>query len=285
MDIKIPKYNNLDCNWDNLLRTIHKSGDIRIDLSSFTFLRPEIVIMLIVLSQKIHQLSSQPVEWINLTPDVHSYLERLDVNHVPFINIPPVKTKFIWNRAKNQSNNLMELKTINNTNELVNTIKHIKDILSKHFPEKISSGFCKVLPSLISEIVGNSLEHSEKNHKGKCYFLAQKYEGKGGKNVVIAFGDCGIGIRGSLQMHNPWLANNDVLALKKAFLEGVTARADKSGGLGFQQIRKELNTYKGKIIIRSGRGVISYNPNDSDCITRTKKFCESLPGTQTVLIL
>lgn len=287
MKIEIPLENYLNYNWDKILRIVSNAKhpeNIKIDLSAVQFLRPEVAIMLIALSHKISSLSSQPVSWINPCLEVHSYLERLDIYNISFVNLPPIKKKFVWNRTKCQSNNLMELQIINTDKQCADTIKKIKGILASHFPERISSGFCRDIPTLISEIAGNSLEHSERNQNGKCYFIAQKYEGKKGKRVVVTFGDCGIGIRNSLKIHNTWLADNDVLAIKKAFIDGVTSREDKSGGLGFKRVKSILEEYNGEITIRSGRGAIRYDTKKSDPLSQSKYY-EFLPGTQTALIL
>ena len=111
----------------------------------------------------------------------------------------------------------------------------------------------------------------------------QKYEIANSPQVKVAFGDTGIGILNSLQTYNTWIPNSDNFAIKKAFFEGLSSRNDKSGGLGFLAIRNMMVKYGGEIIIRSGRSAMHYSPQKEK--PYYNKFHDTLPGTQTVVIL
>ena len=100
---------------------------------------------------------------------------------------------------------------------------------------------------------------------------------------MIAFGDAGIGIRNSLKCANPWIVERDVLAIKRAFFEGVSGRRDRSGGLGFKTVAEILHKQGGTIVIRSGFGSVLFDAKSRKTVTNDHSL--SFPGTQTSFIL
>jgi len=282
MDLFMPQNMYMNYSYDRLLWKISKikSGDVvRLDLSKIIFIRPEAIILLIILSYEIFVKLNEPIEWININNEVHLYLERMDLEQLDFVRIQPVRKQIQWKKSKKDSFNLTELLIIKKPKDCEAVMKRTKEMIIKWFPDKVGQDYCRILPTLITEIAGNSLDHST---HGICYFVAQKYITSLSTKIVVSFGDSGIGIQKSLKNSNQWIANNDVYAIKKAFLEGASCRLDRSGGLGFHHVRAVLQKYGGEIIIRSGTGVISYNPKQD---LRTNAFRNPLPGTQTVFIL
>jgi len=285
MDLIIPPKMYMNYGYDGLLWKASKvlpKDIVRLDLNSMKFIRPEAIILLIILSAELFNRVTEPVEWINIDNEVLLYLDRMEIGNLDFIRLPPIRKQFRWKKADKASINLTELHIVKRPKDCEDVMKRTKEMIIKWFPDKVGEDYCRLIPTLITEIAGNSLEHSADSCGGICYFVAQKYVTTKATQIVVAFGDPGMGIQNSLKKSNSWIAKDDLYAIKKAFNEGASCRSDRSGGLGFQQVKSVLQKYGGEVIIRSGKGVLTYNPKDS---TKTKSFRESLSGTQTAFIL
>lgn len=287
MDLIIPEKMYLNYQYDVLLRIaskIRRGDSAKLDLKKVTFIRPEAIILLIVLSDELFQKTLEPVCWINIDKNVHSYINRMEIDKLDFINIPPVQKQFQWNKAQSTSNNLTELLVIKNHKDCEAVMSHTKGMIIRWFPDKVGHDYCRIIPTLISDIAGNSLDHSTSNKKnGICYFLAQKYTGfDTTTKIVVSFGDSGIGIHRSLKNSHKWVINDDLHAIKEAFLNGASCRIDDSGGFGFQSVKSILHKHGGEVTIRSGTGALNYDPKKD---LRSDTFSECFLGTQTTFIL
>ena len=285
MDLVMPSQMYANCSLDGLLWRISKTSvdeNVQIDLGRITFIRPESIILLIVLSLELFNRTKVPIKWININCNVHSYLDRMEINNLDFIEIPSLRKQLRWNRPKNESFNLTELLTVKQPKDCETVIRHLKEMIIKWFPDKVGHDYCRTLPALIAEIANNSLEHSQAHQNGVCYLVAQKYSTSQSTKIVVAMGDAGMGIRQSLSLANDWIANNDLYCIKKAFFEGASCREDRSGGLGFQRVKSILQQDGGEVVVRSGSAVVTYNPKIS---RKPCNFRESLAGTQTTFIL
>jgi hypothetical protein len=105
--------------------------------------------------------------------------------------------------------------------------------------------------------------------------------------LVISVMDLGRGFRGSLAAEHAarygdrW---SDATALEAAFLHGLTRFPDSGRGQGIQQIRRQVQRWKGAITIRSGTARIGQVPAWDD----TPPLEEGLapfPGAQIGIIL
>lgn len=289
MIIPVRKLNYMDSYLDGLLWQAQKLTPAEktvLDFKEVGFLRPECVVLMIIVSEMLFAKSEQAVEWTNLSPDEKSYLERINISQIPFLNVP--KPEYKWFRSKQPSKHLIELECISDPVQLQEAAIRTRDILKEWFPGDLrGSAFYSDAAVIIMEIVNNSIEHSVRNYTeepGRCYFTTQRFQVQNSDqpNVVIAFGDAGMGIRNSLQRTNEWVPNSDSYAIKKALFEGVTSRVDGSGGLGLKRIVELLEKYGGTITVRSGYSAVYYAPQTQQL--RVKKFREFIVGTQTSII-
>jgi hypothetical protein len=284
MDIEIPKFDYIDSNIDKVIWRIGKAVEgeaVSFDFSNYRFLRPETVIVLIIASQFVNNRTKLPVKWTNLNGKIPQYLERINISNLPFIKFQRPNAKILWTRSFLVSWNLIEVLHIETPKQIGDVMKHTREILAQWFPEKEGEGYCKQATEFIAGIAGNSLEHSVKNGLGTCYFTLQKYNKTGQRpDVVIAFGDCGIGIRESLKTT---IMADDVSAIRLALIEGKSSRANGQGGAGFQTITSLLMKYGGSISIRSGKGSVFYDPKRN--YYKSKEHNHSFIGTQTSFIL
>jgi len=289
MDIILPKNISISRNIDSAIWQVLKAKDsvIDIDLTNVEFLYPDGIIMLLTLSKLIHEKTNQRSSWKNTQEKVYAYLERMDIADIAFFSIEVLRKKkrLIFYRSDRPSNNLIEMRVIKNPKESSEVVRSVKDIIYNWFPERVgkADSYIRQIKQFIMHIAGNSLEHSSRKGTGTCYFMLQKYEHAQGTRIYVAFGDTGIGIRNSLKTANSWIKDNDALAIKKAFFEGLSSRSDHSGGLGFMHIREILSEYGGEIVIRSGMAAMKYNRSMRD--PEIIKFKQSLPGTQTLFTI
>lgn len=291
MNIPIRKVNFMDSHLDGILWYIRKmtpGKKTALDFGGIDFLRPECVILMIIVSKMIFDKTEQSVAWINLSPDEKSYLERINISQIEFIDVPSPER--LWFRSRTPSKYLFELQRINDISQLEDAMIRTKEILKQWFPNDIrGNSFYNDAAVMIMEIVNNSIEHSVSNFEvnpGICYFTIQKYQPKTTNHpkVVIAFGDAGMGIRSSLQRVYEWVPNNDLYAIKKVLLEGgVTSRTNGMGGLGLRSIVELLEKNGGYITVRSGFNSVFYAPKVKQMESR--RFREAAIGTQTSIVL
>jgi anti-sigma regulatory factor (Ser/Thr protein kinase) len=139
---------------------------------------------------------------------------------------------------------------------------------------------------ILSEVCQNIVEHAE----APGWVAAQAYNWSrrlGRWVLVISVMDLGRGFRGSLAAEHAarygdrW---SDATALEAAFLHGLTRFPDSGRGQGIQQIRRQVQRWKGAITIRSGTARIGQVPEWDD----TPPLQEGLapfPGAQIGIIL
>lgn len=173
---------------------------------------------------------------------------------------------------------------MDNHSQCSNFIDYTSDFLNEWFQDSaVINSYLKQISHYIFQIAGNSLEHSEKDGYGICYYTFQRLSTKRGTQLKVIFGDTGMGIKNSLKTTNQDLPDYDTTAIKKAFMEGWSSRKDQSGGLGFIAVRNALGKYGGEVSIRSGDAIMHYNSQNE--VTSFNKFQYILPGTQTVFSL
>jgi hypothetical protein len=286
MTLNVPKYFCINDKIDGFLTQIEKipAGEqVSLDMEKIEFINPSNLMMLITTSKAIFDRTDKKVRWINALGDVSAYLERININNVSFIDfkIPPVWERLY--RGTRKSNNLIELQTIDDWKGCGDAVKRTKENLLQWFPNQLGRSTNDIC-SLLSETAENSIDHSsESPGQGYCFYVLQKYHKDGKDQIQIAIGDIGIGIRNSLKRVAPDFVNNDALAIKRALFQGMSGRADKSGGLGYIRIREILKQRGGSLQIRSGYGSITYSAQPEQQ-QATMHRC-SFPGTQTIFTI
>lgn len=276
--------NAISLSWDCdfLLKKINAltNGDqLKLNLSKVSFVTPESLIMLVTTSRLSFDKTKQKVIWDELQPDVYSYLERININQVPFIQLKkPIKAKK-YQRSSVQSDNLVELTTISNWKDVGDAIKKTKSVINRWLPQK-SADYRHNLVTLFKETVENSVDHSSiRPHEGTCYYAVQKYmRHKGNIDLQIAVGDIGVGMLTSLRRVFPD-TKDDVDAILGALIEGKSGRKS-GGGMGYVTIKDALSNLNGSLIIRSGAGIVQYDSTLNRPRIKRKRI--KYPGTQII---
>ena len=132
------------------------------------------------------------------------------------------------------------------------------------------------IEELVSELIDNFERHSTDN---LAVFTMQGNP----RRLVIALGDCGIGIRASL-VQNPrheHLANQpDHEAIRKAFEPLVSAKLE--GGTGLTDAKSTIGRYGGALTLMSGNGYFRLTPDGREIANRASY---DLPGVQIELTI
>ncbi len=193
--------------------------------------------------------------------DVLRYLERMDFFKYAgrYFKLDPDKPNISDKYLRSSySDVLLEITHIEKSDDIHFIVGKVKErahtILEKHlnYEGRAIDGFIVAL----SEVCQNVLEHSENTG----FVGIQKYHFQRlNKNVVkIAVMDLGIGFKESLSERVS--LKNDLDAIEKALLHGVSRYADEGRGHGLAAVRRFVNEWNGKISIRSGTAKLSIIP-------------------------
>jgi hypothetical protein len=133
----------------------------------------------------------------------------------------------------------------------------------------------RIVAELIGELVDNFAQHSEGQLAG---FMAQCYRNPG--RLVVAIGDCGIGIRQSLssiQRFRSLSASPHWEVAAQAFEPLVTRKAE--GGTGLTDVRDAIIEAGGHLVLSTGNGYVQVYQG----VTRAGQMQYDLPGVQIEL--
>ncbi|MBK8985325.1 MAG: sensor histidine kinase [Chloroflexi bacterium] len=232
--------------------------------------------MLVLAARRITEQTSRPVRLVNLNPDLLAYLKRVNLFTVAkeWLQLgEEVLAEFHWNRNP-QTANLLELTPITNAGDVAKVMERAEAIFSRWLQLPNLGSLLKV----ISELCSNIYQHSGDPHG---FVLIQRYQyiSRGEVEVVLAAGDMGRGIRGSLAAKYPELGVEPVKYIQAA-MDGRTSRHTGRGGLGLRTVEETVAKEGGYVWLRSETAAIrSFGPN------RRYPFTDltPMPGTQVVV--
>lgn len=249
------------------------------DFGKVTFVTPCAIILVVTASKFWCNRFNHTVEWKNINSNVLSYMDRMNISELDFIDIE--RPSLFKRKNYQKSDVLVELSVIKDIQQASSAIRKTKDILDRWLPS--SHKTCKFnLATLIKETVENSIEHSSADpSNGSCYYLLQKYGySNGSTQIQIAVGDSGVGMLTSQRRVYP-ATKDDAEALVNAVMHGKSGRKS-GGGMGYVTIREALGPLNGKILVRSGRAHIVHAAGQSYAsIYRHSCFSS---GTQIVFL-
>ncbi|RJQ18483.1 MAG: ATP-binding protein [Nitrospiraceae bacterium] len=233
-----------------------------IDLRDITFIDPCGMVGLLDAGRYLSLNNKRKTLALPASGDVLKYLERMDFfrfagryfDLVP--EAPDLSGKFLRSSGTDV---LLEITPIEKSDDIHFIVGKVKKrahkILEKHlhYDDNAINGFIVAL----SEVCQNIIEHSENTG----LVGIQKYHfQKLNKNVVkIAVTDLGIGFRKSLATRFP--IRDDMEALEKALLHGLSRHVDEGRGHGLAAVKRFVNRWDGKLSIRSGNAKLSIIPD------------------------
>jgi anti-sigma regulatory factor (Ser/Thr protein kinase) len=232
-----------------------------IDLRHISFIDPYGMVGLLEIGELFKSKDIQKTIHLPESEEVIKYLERMDFFKYAkrYFMLDPqdlnISDKYL---RSSYSDVLLEITPIEKSDDIHFIVGKVKDRANKilkrhlHYNERAINGFIVAL----SEVCQNIIEHSE--HTG--FVGIQKYHFQNmDKNVVkIAVMDLGIGFKNSLKTR--FDLRDDIDAIEKALLHGVSRYSDTGRGHGLAAVRRFINQWNGKISIRSGNARLSIIP-------------------------
>ena len=232
-----------------------------------------------------------PILILPQSEDVLKYLERMDF----FKNVSPpfeidISTMQIEDQFLRSSHSdvLLEITKIEGTDDIHSIVDRVRrgaEVILRthlHYNDAAIDSFIVAL----SEICQNIPEHSQ--NVGYVGIQKYFYEKKLGKNVVkIAVMDLGIGIKESLGQRYSDLYGekwSDTLAIELALFKSTSRYEDIGRGHGLTNVRKLVQKWNGKFMIRSGIAKVGIVPG-WDATKPQQSLLRFFPGTQISIIL
>jgi anti-sigma regulatory factor (Ser/Thr protein kinase) len=256
-----------------------------IDIRNVTFIDPFGMVGILESGRFLHSGGVQKTLLLPESDNVLRYLERMDffkyAGRYYYLDSgePELSDKFL---RSSQSDVLLEITPIEKSEDIHFIVGKVKkraySILEKHlhYNDRAIGGFIVAL----SEVCQNILEHSENTgFVGIQKYYFQKKE----KNVVkIAVMDLGIGFKESLSERVS--IAQDVDAIEKALVHGLSRHRDEGRGHGLASVRRFVRKWNGKISIRSGKGKFSIIPDWAWGRERERNLTQ-FPGAQINIML
>jgi anti-anti-sigma regulatory factor len=291
----IPPVSLDESTFERLLRQLdspaqNTSRQMIIDLEQVRFVDPYGMVGLLVLARFLRQRSCEPVLMLPRSDEVMKYLDRMDFSRhaerLCAIDLTTLWPEGEYSRSAH-SDVLLEITPIARSEDIHYIVDRVREraqtILSQnlHYEQAAIDGFVVAL----SEVCQNIPEHSE----DVGYVAIQKYfyGRRLGKNLVkIAVMDLGVGFRTSLApkyaiQSAEW---SDLTALRLAIFEGASRYDDPGRGQGLSAVRRFVERWHGKLIIRSGSARVGLSPAWDRSPTRQSKLT-LFPGTQVSIVL
>jgi anti-anti-sigma regulatory factor len=266
------------------------SEQIIIDLEQVRFVDPYGMLGLLALARFLRQRGCEPVLMLPRAEEVMKYLDRMDFSrHAERLCAMDLTT--LWSDGEYSrsphSDVLLEITPIAHSEDIHYIVDRVREraqtILSQnlHYAQAAIDGFVVAL----SEVCQNIPEHSQ----DVGYVAIQKYfyGRRLGKNLVkIAVMDLGVGFRTSL---GPKYAAesaewSDLTALRLAIFEGVSRYDDPGRGQGLSAVRRFVERWHGKLMIRSGSARLGHSPAWDHSASRQTGLT-LFPGTQVSIVL
>ena len=246
-----------------------------LDLIDVDFVKPTGIVALFLSTRYIAEKSGHPVRVANLSHNLLTYLERIDFFEVAgqWMQLDNKSSNQPWERNP-QTANLLELTPITNANGVVKVIERAEAIFSRWLQPPNLGSLLKVISGLCSNIY----QHSGDPHG---FVIIQRYRvvSRNEVEVVLAAGDMGRGIRGSLAAKYPELGE-EPLDYIQAAMDGRTSRHTGRGGLGLRTVEETVAKEGGYVWLRSETAAIrSFGPNRRYPFTNLAP----MPGTQVVV--
>jgi anti-anti-sigma regulatory factor len=266
------------------------AGQIIIDLEKVRFVDPYGMVGLLALARFLRQRAFEPVLMLPRSEEVMKYLDRMDFSRhaerLCAIDLTTLWPDGEYSRSTH-SDVLLEITPITGSEDIHYIVDRVRQraqmILSQnlHYEQAAIDGFVVAL----SEVCQNIPEHSE----DVGYVAIQKYfyGRRLGKNLVkIAVMDLGVGFQASLAPKYATQAADwsDLMALRLAMFEGASRYDDPGRGQGLSAVRRFVERWQGKLMIRSGSARLGLSPAWERSAARQTKLIP-FPGTQVSIVL
>jgi hypothetical protein len=274
------------------LRASFESGcrsSIALDLSPVSFVYPDGLLAIANAARLWHRWTGTRVVLMGMQPQIHKYLERMDLFTVCrnwLYPDPALRLMDPYDRSP-ASTRLLEVMPISgeekrNSSDVTEAVTRVQKILSAWLPADATAvGY---LCLILSEIAHNIVHSHDQG-----FAVIQRYQdstmGPMGSRVVIAVADLGLGIEATLRAksrpHGPvkdqasWSGSDYI---RYALTHGVSS-PDRLRGTGLTQVKSIVGRWSGSMVVRSFRSRVGFEPegfNERDNLPE-------IPGTQVTI--
>lgn len=275
--IPVPNVLSAECRYvEQLYSTIIAAPPAtryKLDFHRVSFVLPYGVVALVNGVRLLYQRSQNGVELINIAPNVHSYLERVDffadVFSPAFCKSDP---EVIWARS-GRSLTVLEMIPLHNEDVLDLATLRARNIFTTHMGKAVGA----LVVMVLSELCTNVLLHSGDTHGT---FLIQRCSLPNAPNMAcvrVAVSDSGCGIKATLSRKHSHL-NSPARAIQAAF-NGESSRESERSALGLRSVAQWATKYDGSIWIRSENAALLHTLQSPESVSRV---CY-VPGTQVAV--
>jgi len=263
---------------------------VRIDLRKVQFIDLYGMVGLLELAHYLNREHVFPVLILPDSEDVLKYLERMDFWKYA-LELFELESQDPWPKEpffrSRHSDVLLELTRIEGTDDIHSIVEKVRERAESILTVNLnySNSDIDAFVVALSELCQNIPEHSQ----DIGYVAIQKYfyGKKLGKNVAkIAVMDLGIGIKASLSSkYAPSRGNwSDLVAIKMAVFEGASRYDDPGRGQGLMCVRRLVEKWNGRFVIRSGSAKTGLIPPWDSSPTYLHRL-PYFPGTQISITL
>lgn len=248
----------------------------RIDLSDVTFFEPFALVYLGMFLRYFNSLGKSCDVAFPRDEKVLEYLARQQFwgrfNFYPHIVQAENLRRFTTSTSLNDIADVEKTPYV--AEELAEAVAHVVRTNTAYLP-------ASAIAEVAAELVQNFVEHSGQN---LAAFAVQYYPKRGSNGtLVLAVGDCGLGIRARLSSKEQFADLADrphYEAILKAFEPGVSSKPE--GGTGFNEVLDYIAELAGEFRIASGDDYVIVNGKTGKA--RTAKTGFDLTGVQIELI-
>jgi hypothetical protein len=265
------------------------AGPLLIDLAQVRFVRADGILTLVTAARLWHRWTGQRTVLCAMQPQVHRYLERMDLFTQCHLwldqeYILPLSERF--DRSPT-SYRLLEVVGVSgvpfhNSDDVRAAIQRARRILQTWFDA--TDDAVDSLLTMLAEIATNVV-HSQDYGFASVQRYDDRSGGALGSRVILAMADLGIGIEASLRSNPARLAVSASAALtsgsdyiRHAMTLGVTSR-NTTAGLGLYQVHSIVEQWNGVLSIRSVDAAVRFEGGRLYC----QDHLTPIPGTQVTI--
>ncbi len=247
------------------LPSVDPGSDVQLDLSMVTWTYPSGLVALACISRSAASLE---VVWPTAV-DQQRYLSRMHLDQVLRAQHPGVLP---LPDVRHHAAELCEVAFAQQTRD----VDQLSDLVRDHAESaRIPAEWAEALEEGTWEICDNALVHSD---WGGGFLAAQHYFQR--REIEYAVGDAGVGIRGSLLIEYPDLAD-DVSAILKAREYGATRFGQNTRGAGLSETVDQVTALGGRVVVRSGTAMVTFTCTEA----RTTYTAQPWNGTLVKVVL
>ncbi len=261
----------------SLEQSLYAVENAKIDLSKIKFINPYCAVNLLLLGKNYLKKTGGKISLINLSPEISSYLERMDFVKRNIFSIETTASNKLSRSGMSKS--IIEITDIpGKERESVKAITNVVALFRKRaefiFKSSFSENNTDNFITVISEMCQNIFEHS----LDSGYVALQTYKTAKGPVVHLVVADSGIGIEGSfVRMNRNCGKGSDLLV--KALTTPISSK--REFGYGLCRVNKIVEQMNGNLYLRSNSdSVAAMNSPKNGRMFFSKSNLPFFQGTQ-----